>query len=291
MRHHKEALAVLGAFCLILSINAHCVCAQEREEFDFDTLFSRVDLSDISSVEINSALPILTEENMISRLRSGDTDFVRGVRVAEKDSVKKCLIIGASLVKSNWDWHYFLRGKKSLNSLKFSTDQNLTTVNHFLQSIGADRKLLHEVDSLKSYFEASSDSTLPISEINELRQSVVKKIEVFATEDSTKHASYMFGRWLVWESECSFLCLKTKDDVAQRYLLQKMNDFYRVNNVDQFLKVIDGLSTPGDQRYLERIREIIMELRKVFEIRDIKEVQDLKSRIDEIFYLLNIKFF
>jgi hypothetical protein len=294
MKPWVKAVFVFSAVCLI-----HCTLlgragGQEQAEMDLDLVFSNLDLSKMNTESINSVLPLFAFEDSIANLRSGDSVFFRELGITDTDTIKKCIMIGAAWAKAYWDWHYFSRGMKDFEDLKFSTDQNLTTVSHFLESLGADPVLLQRVKYLRSFFETNVDTVPPISEITALREDVRKKIELFLAEDLDRKVSYYFGKWLVYLSEFSFLTLNLEDETQIRFVGQKMTEFHRRIGSNDFWKLIDELPLPhGD--LLERIRNGVKQINELIDLDNIKRlldnVRDLKERIDNLYDLLKVRFF
>ena len=287
-------VCIFFVFFLVLIMKTLSVNAQEMDMLELDTLFSTIDLSGIRSQDIDSVLPVFIAEDTTSLLRSGTEEFFRRLEITDRDTVKKCIMIGASWAKVNWDWQYFLRGKSSYESLKYPTEQNLTTVSHFLEDLGADPVLLHRVKNLRNYYDASNDSMPPISEVTLLKEDIGKEIELFFSKNSNERVSYFFGKWLVWLSEFSFLSLHLEDKKQIMLVGKKMIEFHLRISTDKFWDVIDGLPLP-DEGYLARIRKAVMKLRELSDLDDIDEflerIRDLKERIDNVFDRLKIWFF
>ena len=277
-------LSLFFTFLVVASGSLANPNPEQGSLFEIGSVLNNIDLESVTAADIDSALPRLTGERMILRLRGDDVHFAMPIAVQEEDSLKKALIMGASFTASQWEWE--LHFKRRLGGdWRFAVEQNLSSTNHLLKSLGASYSLLVQIDVLKSRFEASRDSLEECQRISTTFDEVEQAVRGFLENDAWQ--SFQSGRWLVHEAYLSALCLRTTQK-CQKYVVAQMNSM--PNRSEEVAQLIRKILTPKDEELRQLLAEKVEQLTGTFYVQNLDHVRQVKTLIHDIFELCEIRF-
>jgi hypothetical protein len=292
--------AVVFLFALFSSLPMACGAGQS-EAPDLSSVIQHVDPDLITAALMDSALPRLTEDEFIFRLRGGETDLLRGG--PENDSLKNSLIIGGYLTAARWEWALFLQRQRTpkqssknsaaefsklLSRLRFAMEDNLIKVNHRLKRLSAPQALLEQIDKLKAHFAASAEKfpTVDFAAIDQSLDQLAKKIRLVMMQNKTLETSFAFGEWLVWEAELSNLCLRA-DKKKAPYFTEVMNQLYKRIDLNSLSKLSERLlGAEGARSFLRSLTT----LKSTFLVKTNRDVQRVRAEVTAILDLLELTF-
>lgn len=285
---HLKIIVVF--ICLFLYQTA---CSEEPFEPDIKGVLEGLDASMITMEVIDTALPRLSEDRFIFRLRGGDPQIYRGDDINAESNLKKCLIIGAYFTAANWDWLQFIRSDRSdthLAQIKFAMERYLMNVNHRLKSISAPLNLLREIDETKLKFEASDkQEIMDVKQVDQSLDRISKGLRAFMLTQSDYEMSFNLGKWLVWEAELSNLCLNLGEEYAA-YLREAMNQSYLNVDFVQFTDLSNQIVGSPIVGHASNLAELLIKLNASFLVNSNGDVKLVGEQVKSIFDLFDLRF-